>query len=422
MGTLPLVGGVRALGLVLVTALALVAASCSIGDDGSPTTEIDGLGSSLREIRALARAEGGLELVAWPGYVDPASTGPFAQQTGCTVNVTEATDTDEMLSLFRSGDYDGVSASGDVSGLLMSGGDVAPIDPELVPNYDVVQSGVKNRAFNSRDGRPYGMPIGRAANLLVFRTDTVPEDTESWSVIWDDARRYTGRLSIPDDAMVIADAAKYLQTTRPRLGIDDPYQLDEEQFRAALRLLRAQAPYVGEYWTRGDSAQVESFRSGESALGTTRPERLPTMEAAGIPLEAVKPVEGVTGWSDTWMVASHAANPNCMYLWMDYAASPEVQARFAESQTPGARQPRRLPAHEGSGRVHRAPCRGRRVVGGRRLLDDAERGLRRPGARGDVQDARRVEGRLGRPSRVSLSSVATPVPMGQDTPVPPSPQ
>ena len=60
------------------------------------------------------------------------------------MNVTEATDADEMLSLFRSGDYDGVSASGDISGLLMSGGDVAPIDPELVPNYDVVQSGVKN--------------------------------------------------------------------------------------------------------------------------------------------------------------------------------------------------------------------------------------------------------------------------------------
>jgi putative spermidine/putrescine transport system substrate-binding protein len=317
---------------VLVTALALVAASCSVGDDGGPTTHIDGLGSSLREIRANARAEGDLDLVAWPGYVDPASTTPFAQQTGCTVNVTEAGDSDDMLSLFRSGDYDGVSASGDISGLLMDDGDVAPIDPELVPNYDVVQGGVKNRPFNSRDGRPYGMPIGRAANLLVFRTDTVPEDTESWNVIWDEAQRYSGRLSVPDDAMFIADAAKYLQASRPQLGIDDPYQLDEAQFRAALRLLRAQARHVGEYWTRDESAQVESFTSGESAVGTTRPERLPAMEGAGIPLQAVKPVEGATGWSDTWMVSSHAANPNCMYLWMDYAASPEVQARFAESQ------------------------------------------------------------------------------------------
>jgi putative spermidine/putrescine transport system substrate-binding protein len=303
-----------------------------VGDDSGPTTHIDGLGSSLRDIRAKARAEGELELVAWPGYVDPASTGPFAQQTGCTVNVTEATDSDEMLSLFGSGDYDGVSASGDISGALMSDGDVAPIDPELVPNYAVVQDGVKSKPFNSRDGQPYGMPIGRAANILVFRTDTVPEETDSWNVIWDGASRFSHRLSIPDDAMFIADAANYLRATRPGLGIDDPFQLDERQFRAALRLLRAQAPYVGEYWTRSDSTQVESFTSGESAVGTTRPERIPEMEAAGIPLKAVKPVEGATGWSDTWMVSSHAANPNCMYLWMDYFASPEVQARFAESQ------------------------------------------------------------------------------------------
>jgi putative spermidine/putrescine transport system substrate-binding protein len=317
---------------VLVFALALVAASCSVGDDSGPTTHIDGLGSSVREIRAKARAEGELELVAWPGYVDPASTGPFAQQTGCSVDVTEASDSDEMLSLFGSGDYDGVSASGDVSGALMSDGDVAPIDPELVPNYAVVQDGVKNKAFNSRDGQPYGMPIGRAANVLVFRTDTVPEETDSWNVIWDGASRFSHRLSIPDDAMFIADAANYLRATRPGLGIEDLFQLDERQFRAALRLLRAQAPYVGEYWTRNDATQVESFTSGESAVGTTRPERIPEMEAAGIPLKAVKPVEGATGWSDTWMVSSHAANPNCMYLWMDYSASPEVQARFAESQ------------------------------------------------------------------------------------------
>ena len=332
MGTLPQVGDRRlaVLGLLLVAALAVVAAGCS-GDSGNGSTEIDGLGSSLREIRGSARAEGELELVVWPGYADDSWTAPFERQTGCMVNATAATSSDEMLSLFRSGDYDGVSASGDISGLLMADGDVAPIDPERIPNFELVQASVKNRAFNSRDDRPYGMPQGRAANLLVFRTDTVSEETESWNVIWDDAKRYTGRLSIRDDAMVIADAATYLAATRPGLAIDDPYQLNEQQFRAALRLLRAQAPHVGEYWGRTDSAQVTSFRSGESAVGTTLPERLREMEAEGIPVKAVKPVEGATGWSDTWMVSSGAANPNCMYLWMDYVASPDVQAHVADS-------------------------------------------------------------------------------------------
>ena len=41
------------------------------------------------------------------------------------------------------------------------------------------------------------------------------------------------------------------------------------------------------------------------------------------------PKEGATGWSDTWMVSSKAAHPNCMYMWMDYITSPEVQAQVA---------------------------------------------------------------------------------------------
>ena len=48
------------------------------------------------------------------------------------------------------------------------------------------------------------------------------------------------------------------------------------------------------------------------------------------PVEGIKPREGTTGWSDTWMIYSKAANPNCMYLWMNHMASPEAQAAVAE--------------------------------------------------------------------------------------------
>ena len=41
------------------------------------------------------------------------------------------------------------------------------------------------------------------------------------------------------------------------------------------------------------------------------------------------PKEGSTGWSDTWMVSSKAEHPNCMYMWMDYITSPDVQAQVA---------------------------------------------------------------------------------------------
>ena len=43
-----------------------------------------------------------------------------------------------------------------------------------------------------------------------------------------------------------------------------------------------------------------------------------------------KPKEGTTGWSDTWMIYSKAAHPNCMYLWMNYIISPEANAKVGE--------------------------------------------------------------------------------------------
>ena len=40
------------------------------------------------------------------------------------------------------------------------------------------------------------------------------------------------------DLSAIADAALYLMTTKPELGIKDPYELNQEQYKAALTLLR----------------------------------------------------------------------------------------------------------------------------------------------------------------------------------------
>ena len=100
------------------------------------------------------------------------------------------------------------------------------------------------------------------------------EDTDSWCVIWEDdsPQEYKGKISIYDDSIFIADAAVYLKATQPDLGIDSPYQLDEEQFDAAVDLLEKQAPNVGEYWPRRRTrSRSSSFTNGDSVVGTTWP-------------------------------------------------------------------------------------------------------------------------------------------------------
>ncbi len=44
---------------------------------------------------------------------------------GCKVNVKVGNTSDEMVQLMQTGQYDGVSASGDASNRLIVGGDVA---------------------------------------------------------------------------------------------------------------------------------------------------------------------------------------------------------------------------------------------------------------------------------------------------------
>ena len=54
----------------------------------------------------------------------------------------------------KTGEYDVVSASGDASLRLIYGGDVAPVNTDLIPNYKDIFAGLKNKPWNSVDGVP----------------------------------------------------------------------------------------------------------------------------------------------------------------------------------------------------------------------------------------------------------------------------
>jgi len=319
---------------LLVAALCVVAAGCGGDDDGggSVATEIEGLGTSLEEIQDLARQEGEVNVVQWAGYAQ--LVDQFQAATGCKVNTKDGASSDDMISLIQTGAYDGVSASGNASVRLMTTGEVAPVNTDFIPNYADVQEGIKNQDYNSLDGQPYGVPHGRGPNYLMFRNDIVPADTDSWSVIWEDdgLQEYAGKISIYDDSIFIADAAVYLKATQPDLGIDNPYQLNEEQFNAAVDLLKKQAAAGLNYWPGDVAKQIGEYTNGDSVVGTTWPYQYVQLTAADPPVAvtAIKPTEGTTGWSDTWMIYSKAANPNCMYLWMNHMISPEAQAAVAE--------------------------------------------------------------------------------------------
>ena len=310
----------------LVVLLAFAAAGCGGGGGKS--------GSEAK--KEVGAGEGKLNLIAWAGYVEDGSTDPkqdwvtpFEKQTGCQTSVKVAGSSDEMVTLMRTGNYDGVSASGDASRRLVAGKDVSPVNVDLVPNYKDVIPALKDQTYNTVDEVHYGIPHGRGANLLMWRTDKVNPAPTSWNVVFDPSSPYKGHITAYDRPIYIADAAVYLKATQPDLNITNPYELDDDQFNAAVDLLKQQRKVAGEYWT--DAAkEIQAFTSGSTLVGTTWQYQANTLEASKVPVKAILPKEGSTGWSDTWMIHSKAKHPNCMYKWLDWVISPKVNAQIAE--------------------------------------------------------------------------------------------
>jgi putative spermidine/putrescine transport system substrate-binding protein len=275
----------------------------------------------------LGAFEGELNIVNWAGFVDPKWVDPFTAETGCVVNNRDAGTSDEMVTLMRTGEYDIVSASGDAALRLIVGGDVAPLNMELIPNFsDEIAEGMKGQIYDVVNGKPYGVPIGRGANLLQYNEDVTGGEPESWDVVWEADSPYAGKITAYDAPIYIADAAVYLMYHKPELGITNPYALDETQLAAAVELLKQQNGIIGEYWSDA-VAQITSFVGGNTVVGTSW--EILKKFAAQDNLKTTLPKEGSTGWYDTWLLSSTSPNSNCAYAWIDYTSQASVNGAIA---------------------------------------------------------------------------------------------
>jgi len=308
--------------LALATALALVVAACGGSSSSSSSSSLP---------TKIGKGEGQLNLVAWEGYTQPQWVKPFEQQTGCQVHAKYAGSSDEMVTLMRQGggsQYDMVSASGDASLRLIRGGDVQPVNVDLIPDWKNFIPQLKSPPHNTVDGKHYGISLQWGPNTLLYNTRKVSPAPTSWAAIY--SPKYKGQITVPDNPIQIADAALYLSKKDPSLGITDPYELTEKQLDAAVSLLKQQRPLIKKYWALA-SDEIDLFKNGDAVIGASWPYQTITLQAANVPVKDTIPSEGATGWADTWMLSAHAKHPNCAYEWMKWVSTPKVQAEQAIS-------------------------------------------------------------------------------------------
>jgi putative spermidine/putrescine transport system substrate-binding protein len=301
----------------LAVSLAVPAAGTS-GSDGMPTK--------------IGKGEGSLNLIEWAAYSDPSFANKFQQQTGCKIHRKDANTSNEMVALMRTGggggggQYDLVSASGDASLRLIYGGDVQPVNVNLIPSWKNFISIFKSPAHNTVNGVHYGVSVQWGPNTLLYNTKQVKPAPTSWSTIY--SSKYKGKITVPDNPIQIADAALYLMKSKPSLGIHDPYELTKTQLDAAVSLLKSQHGLIKKYW-ESEADEINLFKSGDVVAGASWPYQTLQLQAAHAPVKELIPKEGATGWADTWMLAKKAKHPNCAYMWMKYVTTPQVEAKQA---------------------------------------------------------------------------------------------
>jgi putative spermidine/putrescine transport system substrate-binding protein len=298
-------------------------------------------GAALADMKKeIGPGEGQVNIVAWPGYIERGQTDKnydwvtdFEKKTSCKVNIKTAGTSDEMVALMNEGGFDLVTASGDASLRLISGKRVQPVNVDLIPSWKTVDERLQNAPWHTVDGTHYGVPYQWGANVLAYNTNVFKEAPKSWSIVFEeqnlpDGKSNKGRVQAFDGPIYIADAALYLMKHKPDLGIKDPYELNEDQYKAALTLLRAQRKLVGRYW-HDAFIQIDDFKNEGVAASSSWPFQVNLLVADKQPIASTVPEEGATGWADTTMMHSEAANPNCAYMWLEHSINPKLQGDLA---------------------------------------------------------------------------------------------
>ena len=282
-----------------------------------------GLTSALGPVLGQESARGQsneLTMVIWEGYAAPAFAEKFEEENDATINATPMSSSDDAFARLQAGggsNFDLVSASNDVSQRLIDAGLVQAIDPTRLTNFDDLYEQFQYPSYITKDGELYGANFAWGPTLMLYNTEQVAEEPTSWSALLDE--QYAGKISTWNAPIQIAQYALLLDP-KP----EDPYLLDDEQLAQVRDILLQQRPLIRTYWNLGDELK-QLYASGEVVISDAWPYVTLGLQDQGVPVAEVIPSEGVTGWSDSWMLTSGAQNVDLAYKWMDYMIGPDGQ-------------------------------------------------------------------------------------------------
>ena len=290
-------------------------------------------GSALLSVGLLAGgtsaalADGELNVLTWEGYTDPSFVSVFEEQTGCKVSSTFVGSNDEIIARVAAGGsvFDMVSPAINYAQIMVGLGALEPLDESRLDHLgDMSDAFTGHPGMIDADGTVWSVPMAWGSIPLMYRTDKFDEPPTSAEVLWDP--EYAGHIATQDVSMTIFMAARILY------GKDvDVYNLSDEQLEAVKQKLIEQKPLLRTYWSTGGDL-ISLYAAGEVWVSETwGGYQVAELQAQGIPVAEVIPVEKADGWQDVWVVLKDTPNLDCAYEWLNFASGPQGQCGMVKA-------------------------------------------------------------------------------------------
>lgn len=309
--------------LALVTLSTLTLAGCA-GASNGPGSGNDAPEESAAETTDAGQPSyEGQELVVssfggdWEKALISAVVIPFEAATGANVKLVTAYSADALAQLQASAGnpvFDVIHFSGGQEVTAAEAGLLEPIASEELSNFgDLHPFAVENLASG-------GGPVIQVTPVgLVFRNDLGLPAPTSWNDIF--SNDYAGTLALTDFSNTYGVLSLLRVNDAMGGSVDDP--------TAAIDKMGA-LTQSGDAIVVATSAELQTaFVERGIALAPYAQDYAETLIAAGVPVEFITPVEGLTASFITASATAGSGSEELAKLFINYTLSPEAQATFA---------------------------------------------------------------------------------------------
>jgi spermidine/putrescine transport system substrate-binding protein len=280
-----------------------------------------GLNLLARGSRAFAQDQI-LNYFTWSSWGERPFIEAAKNELNFDLKPTFYSSSDEMMAKLRGGGtklYDMIVPVQNYVALAAKAGVIEPLNPAKLPNTETLFPEFRARPEWSVNSKLYGVPFVWGANAIAYNRGVTGE-IDSMDALFDP--KWKGRIALrdePEDSLGLAAL---------KLGIKEPYEMNERELQEVKKLLISQKPLVRAYWK--NIADVQNMlASGEVVVAWTMLAVITPLRKAGIDAGWVWPKEGAIGWSEAVSAVKGTRKLSLVEDYANFSLSPEYGEMMA---------------------------------------------------------------------------------------------